>query len=160
VIEVKIKTIIILFYITIIISVIACSTAPRFTVRSEKETHEIIEEINIEKGKIYNVLAIQEGIASFYGEQFHGKRTANGEIFDMNKFTAAHRTLPLNTIAQVTNLKNSKKVRVKINDRGPFVSGRIIDLSRRAADELDFINEGTTRVRIEVLKIGDNKYFK
>lgn len=92
------------------------------------------------------------GVASWYGRQFHGRRTANGEIFNMNAMTAAHPTLPMPTIARVTNLSNGKSVIVRINDRGPFASDRIIDLSRRAATELGFRDKGVTRVRVTVLK--------
>ncbi|MBN2317882.1 MAG: septal ring lytic transglycosylase RlpA family protein [Acidobacteria bacterium] len=92
------------------------------------------------------------GKASWYGEKFHNKRTASGEKFNMRKLTAAHRTLPFNTIVRVENLKNGRKVDVRINDRGPFVEGRIIDLSRKAAEKLDMIRDGVVTVRLEVLK--------
>lgn len=91
----------------------------------------------------------QTGIASWYGRAHHGKTTAQGEPFDMNKLTAAHRTLPLDTTVRVTNLENHKTVKVRINDRGPYVAGRVIDLSARAARELA-IADGIARVRIEV----------
>ncbi len=94
---------------------------------------------------------VTEGLASWYGRQFHGRRTANGERFDMNKMTAAHRTLPFNTKVRVTNLANGKSIVVRINDRGPAVKERIIDLSRAAARELDFENQGVVRVRLEPL---------
>ena len=93
----------------------------------------------------------ETGIASWYGPNFHGKKTANGEIFNMYDMTAAHRTLQLPSIAKVTNLVNGKSVIVRINDRGPFSKGRVLDLSKKAAQELDFIKDGTTRVKIEVL---------
>ncbi|OPX33970.1 hypothetical protein B1H10_04650 [candidate division KSB1 bacterium 4484_188] len=82
------------------------------------------------------------GTASFYGAKFHGQKTASGEIFDMNKLTAAHRTLPFGTVCRVTNLANKKSVIVKINDRGPFVPGRVLDLSRGAAQALGAIPQG------------------
>ncbi len=91
----------------------------------------------------------QTGIASWYGRAHHGKTTAQGEPFDMNKLTAAHRTLPLDTTVRVTNLENHKTVKVRINDRGPYVAGRVIDLSARAAKELA-IADGIARVRVEV----------
>ena len=90
------------------------------------------------------------GIASWYGPQFNHKLTASGEPFNMNSMTAAHRTLPLNTIVRVTDLENGKSVLVRINDRGPYVKGRIIDLSAKAARELGMADEGTARVRLEV----------
>jgi len=102
------------------------------------------------------VLSIEIGVASYYGEKFHGKKTASGEIFDMYKISAAHKEYPLGTIVRVTNLNNGKSLVLKINDRGPFIKGRIIDLSYAAAEELDFVLEGTTTVKIEVLIWGQN----
>jgi rare lipoprotein A (peptidoglycan hydrolase) len=102
----------------------------------------------------------QIGIASYYGKKFHKKRTANGEIFNMYKVSAAHKSYPLGTKVRVTNLKNGKSIKLIINDRGPFVKGRIIDLSYKAARKLDFVNQGTTKVRIDVIRLGDNKYYK
>ncbi|GAB5471032.1 MAG: hypothetical protein Kilf2KO_40620 [Rhodospirillales bacterium] len=91
------------------------------------------------------------GKASWYGGKFHGRKTANGEIFDKNLLTAAHTTLPLPVIAKVTNLSNGRWIKVRINDRGPFSRGRIIDLSQAAAKELGFISQGTAKVRVQVL---------
>lgn len=93
----------------------------------------------------------QAGIASYYGREFHGKRTASGEIYNMRKCTAAHRTLPFGSIVRVTNLSNGRSVKMRINDRGPFVKGRIIDLSYGAARKLRTIGSGVTKVRIDVL---------
>jgi rare lipoprotein A len=93
----------------------------------------------------------ESGIASWYGPGFHGRPTANGEIFDQNALTAAHRTLPLPSMVQVTNLDNGRSIKVRVNDRGPFSNGRIIDLSRRAADLLGFRRHGTAKVRVEIL---------
>ncbi len=95
------------------------------------------------------------GIASWYGPDFHGNLTANGERYNMNELTAAHRTLPFNTIVRVDNLDNSKSVVVRINDRGPYIGNRIIDLSRKAAEEIDMIETGTASVRIFLLEEGD-----
>ena len=91
----------------------------------------------------------EAGIASWYGQDFHGKATANGERYDMDALTAAHRTLPLPVIVRVTNLENGRSVRVRVNDRGPYARGRIIDLSRRAAQLLGFHENGTARVRVQ-----------
>lgn len=91
------------------------------------------------------------GIASWYGSKFHGRRTANGEIFDMNLLTAAHPTLPMPVRARVTNLENGKSIIVRINDRGPFAKDREIDLSRKAAEVLGFRDKGTTQVRVQYL---------
>ena len=93
----------------------------------------------------------ETGIASWYGEQFHGKYTANGEIFDLNAMTAAHRTLPMPTIVRVTNLENGRSVELRVNDRGPYARGRIIDVSRRAAQLLGFEQQGTAKVRVQVM---------
>jgi rare lipoprotein A len=92
---------------------------------------------------------VQRGLASWYGPGFHGEKTASGEIYDQNDLTAAHRKLPLGTKATVINLENNKQVEVEINDRGPYVGGRVIDLSKAAAERLEMKKDGTTRVRIE-----------
>ena len=92
------------------------------------------------------------GIASWYGGRYHGRRTASGEIFDMNSATAAHRTLPFGTRVQVTNLENGRSTFLTINDRGPFVRRRIIDVSRRAAQVLGFVQKGTARVRVQFVQ--------
>ena len=94
------------------------------------------------------------GIASWYGEKFHGRRTANGEIYDMNALTAAHKTLPMPVRVRVTNLDNGRSLVLKVNDRGPFVNGRIIDVSRRAAQLLGFQKQGTAKVRVAILDQG------
>ena len=109
---------------------------------------------------IRNHPEVQIGIASYYGKKFHRKLTANGQRFNMYKVSAAHKTLPLGTRVKVTNLNNGKLIRLTINDRGPFKKGRILDLSYKAAQKLGFVNEGTTKVRIDVIKLGDNKYYK
>ncbi len=88
------------------------------------------------------------GLASWYGDEFHAKQTANGELFDMNAFTAAHKTLPMPSIVEVTNLENGQKMQLRVNDRGPFVGDRIIDLSRAAASALGFGTKGLTKVRV------------
>lgn len=93
----------------------------------------------------------QEGLASWYGAPFHGRRTASGEIFDMNQLTAAHRTLPFGTRVRVTLLSTGRSVEVRVNDRGPFVENRIIDISRAAAQQIGLLPLGVGRVRIEVL---------
>lgn len=93
----------------------------------------------------------ERGIASWYGEEFHGWLTANGESYDMEALTAAHRTLPLGTVVRVVNVENGRQVRVRINDRGPYLSGRVIDLSRAAARELEMMENGVAAVQIEVI---------
>lgn len=94
----------------------------------------------------------ETGIASWYGEPYHGRKTASGEVYDMNRWTAAHRTLPFGTWVEVTNVTNTKRVSVRITDRGPFVEGRIIDLSRAAAGQIDLIRSGTARVHVKVIR--------
>ena len=91
------------------------------------------------------------GKASYYADKFNGRKTANGEIFDNDKFTAAHKTLPFGTIVIVKNLNNNKTVQVRINDRGPFVEGRIIDLSKRAAEHIGMIRSGVADVEVMIL---------
>lgn len=92
-----------------------------------------------------------KGVGSWYGEQFHNRRTANGEIFDMDAVSAAHKTLPLPSLVEVTNLDNGRKMVVRVNDRGPFVDNRIIDLSRAAADKLGYRRQGVARVRVRYI---------
>ena len=92
-----------------------------------------------------------DGIASWYGPDFHAKKTSNGEIYNMYAMTAAHKTLPMNTVVRVDNLDNGRSTIVRINDRGPFVAGRIIDLSNKAAHEIDMVRKGTARVKVTVL---------
>jgi rare lipoprotein A len=94
----------------------------------------------------------QTGVASWYGEAFDGQYTANGEVFDLNQLTAAHNTLPLPSIVEVINLQNNRALRVRVNDRGPFANGRVIDVSRRVAQLLGFERSGTAMVRVRVLK--------
>lgn len=93
----------------------------------------------------------EEGIASWYGPGFHGRKTSSGEVFDMHDFTAAHRTMPFGTYLKVTDRRNGRWVRVKVNDRGPFIRGRILDLSYGAAKALDMIGTGTAAVEIQVV---------
>lgn len=94
---------------------------------------------------------VEKGIASWYGPDFHGRPTSNGERYDMFHMTAAHKTLPMNTVLLVQNVENKREVVVRINDRGPFVRGRVIDLSYKAAKELDMVGKGTAKVRIVAL---------
>ena len=99
------------------------------------------------------LFAFESGMASWYGGKFQGRKTANGEIFDTNELTAAHKTLPFNTVVRVTNLKNSKTVIVRINDRGPFVAGRVIDLSHAAAEAIDMAVSGVALVELEIVSL-------
>jgi rare lipoprotein A len=108
------------------------------------------------KGKRYHILASAEGykekgLASWYGNPFHGRKTASGEVYNMHEISAAHKTLPLHTWVEVKNLKNNKRMVVRINDRGPFIDGRIIDLSQAAAKELGVYRPGTAPVVVTAL---------
>ncbi len=100
---------------------------------------------------------VQTGKASFYADKFEGRTTASGEKYKHNKLTAAHKTLPFGTRVRVTNLANQKQVEVTVNDRGPYVDGRIVDLSRSAAEQLGYINQGIADVSLEVINPGDGK---
>lgn len=100
------------------------------------------------------------GMASWYGSDFHNKKTSNGETYNMNDFTAAHRTLPMPSIVRITNLENGRSIKVRVNDRGPFVKNRIIDVSKRVAQELKFHTQGVTRVKVEYLKDETEKMLK
>jgi rare lipoprotein A len=133
---------VILFTIFIINS---CAPSSRFSTRSETNT-----------ATQYRTGEIIVGYSSYYADKFHGRKTANGEIFDMHGYTAAHRSLPFDTILLVTNLVNGKKVKVRVNDRGPFVKGRILDLSLQAAKDIGLIGMGVAKVNIKILKLGDN----
>ena len=130
-----------------------CATSPRYTrgrrtVRPSSHTKKRAHTYS-EKPAGKHALV---GMASYYGPGFHGKRTANGERFNIHDLTAAHKTLPFNTRVQVTNLANKKSIIVRINDRGPFKKGRVIDLSKGAAKKIGLIQTGTAKVKLEVLK--------
>ena len=145
---------------------VGCASAPRYTSggspsresstssRTIPPPTERVTPISVRPGQVFT------GVASFYGSDFHGKLTANGEVFDMYGLTAAHRTLPLNTFIRVTNLANNESLIVRINDRGPYIQGRILDLSYGAALKLGFIAEGTTRVRFVIIEVGDDEYMQ
>ena len=121
---------------------------PKQRVVYERRTPPPEKEPKIEKKEWREV---QQGIASWYGADFHGKQTSSGEVYDMYQLTCAHNTLPLGTMVMVTNLENGRSVELKVNDRGPFVKGRIIDLSYAAARMLGMHEQGTAAVRVEVI---------
>jgi rare lipoprotein A len=120
---------------------------PRHRIVYERRMPPPEKEIKIEKRETREV---QQGIASWYGADFHGKQTSSGEVYDMYQLTCAHQTLPLGTMVMVTNLENGKSVELKVNDRGPFVKGRIIDVSYAAAKMLNMSEKGTAMVKVEV----------
>ena len=162
----KLKKIFILFLFFIIQGCtsgveVAANLGKKYLIPKEKENiaakpiYKIGNKYNV-KGKFYfpkkNLSYNKTGIASWYGPKFHGKLTANGEIYNQYALTAAHKTLPLPSAVKVTNLQNNKSIVLRINDRGPFVNDRIIDLSSKAADILDLKKNGTGLVRVKILK--------
>jgi rare lipoprotein A len=149
------------FFLVVALIFIGCSSTPRFAERSTHsqapsipKEHDSTLSAQPERSPSDRPLLTLEGVASYYADDFHGKQTSNGETFDMNSLTAAHRTFPFGTKIRVTNLENAKTVVVRVNDRGPFKEGRMIDLSRGAAQALDLVRTGTARVRLEVLEWG------
>ncbi len=145
---------------TILLFMIACTASPRYNVNDQSVKKKETNNFNKKKsGSTYNSKkTIYKGVSSWYGPQFHGNLTANGEIFDMYGITAAHKEFPLNTVARVTNLDNNKSIILRINDRGPYVGDRILDCSYGAALKLDFKDQGTANVKIEIIEWGDDVY--
>jgi rare lipoprotein A (peptidoglycan hydrolase) len=146
--------------------ILGCGAAPRFTEKGTRDRDEssrpreiarVKEEQPARVAPSSKVLLTLEGVVSYYAHDFQGKLTSNGETFNMNDLTAAHRTFPFGTKVRVTNLENDKSVIVRVNDRGPFVEGRIMDLSMGAAKEIGLIKNGTTQARLEVLQWGDGQ---
>jgi len=161
--------------LTVFISLLllaSCSSSPKFT---QDRSHDVAEKkteysgiryskkksSNESKNEDVNVyhnlsgsLETVIGYASYYADDFDGKKTANGETFNMYELTAAHKTYPFNTMLRVTNLSNNKSIIIRVNDRGPFVDDRIIDLSLGAAMQLDMLNSGVQKVRLEVIEWG------
>tara|TARA_B100001540_G_scaffold189306_1_gene166915 strand:- start:980 stop:1408 length:429 start_codon:yes stop_codon:yes gene_type:complete len=133
----------------LILLILSCAPSPRYN------SNEVNWKNKDTKDTFY-------GISSFYGldDGFDGNLTANGEIYDKDGISAAHKTLPLNSVVKVTNLSNGKSLTLRINDRGPYIDGRILDCSYGAALKLDFVQEGTTEVKVKVIKWGDNVYKK
>ena len=151
----------ILLVMIVLLGVIGCASSPRFSRdpgASRPSDRPAEPSSNRPPARSGSLLTL-EGVASFYADDFHGKQAANGERFDMNALTAAHRTFPFGTQMRVTNIANGKAVAVRVNDRGPFKEGRLIDLSLRAARELDMISSGTAKVRLEVIKWGDGTLY-
>ncbi|HSP88125.1 MAG TPA: septal ring lytic transglycosylase RlpA family protein [Ignavibacteriaceae bacterium] len=141
----KLSFILFLFSSLVLVS---CSGSQRFG----NDDSESNENYNDEE---YKVLETVEGVASYYSDEFHGRKTANGETYDMYGLTAAHKTFPFNTEVRVTNLSNGKSIVLRINDRMPGYKGRIIDISFQAARELGMIISGTANVKVEVLSWGE-----
>lgn len=138
---------------------ISCASSIRYTTKehSENKSESKRTYSNLEETyKDYKVLESNIEIASYYSDDFNGKKTANGEIYNMYDYTAAHISYPFNTIVRVTNLSNDRTVVVRINDRKPDTNDRAIDLSLKAAHELRMISSGITKVKVEVLEWGSN----
>ena len=151
----------ILYLLLTFLLIYSCSPAPRYSSKTKNNITSSKKIIKKTKKKSFNTdRTIYKGISSYYGPKFHGKLTANGEVFDMYGVTAAHKEIPLNTVARVTNLENNKSLILRINDRGPYIDGRILDCSYGAAKKLDFLDQGTANVKIEVIEWGDNKYMQ
>jgi len=151
--NIYLQTLIITILIVVSFIIVSCASSPRFTSDRIAEPN-ITTSPSPSMSSRAQTLQTYEGMASFYAHDFHGKKTANGEIFNMRAKTAAHRSFPFNTKVRVTNLSNNKSVIVRVNDRGPFKLERIMDLSMGAAEELDMIKSGTAKVRLEVIEWG------
>jgi len=152
-----------IFYFCLSIFLLDCSSAPRYTSGADKSSYNssVNKENKAKKNKKLNYKKskkLYRGISSYYGPKFHGKLTANGEIFDMYGVTAAHKEFPFNTIVRVTNENNGKSHIIRINDRGPYIDGRILDCSYGAAKKLGFVTDGVAPVKIEIIEWGDNEY--
>lgn len=141
------KAIFFLIFSILSLQLIGCASNARRSSIDRKIKTSVLDRGTYRHGRY-----LQSGIASYYADDFHGKKTANGEIFNKNDFTAAHKTLPFGAKVRVTNLSNGKSVIVRINDRGPYAKGRIIDLSEKAGKEIDLDTTGTANVKLEVLK--------
>lgn len=133
----------ILYLITTVVLLSSCSSAVRFS----SEQHPAYGGYDDAE-----VATVMYGKASYYADKFDGRQTSSGETFRNNRLTAAHKSLPFGTLVRVTNLKNNKQVVVRINDRGPYIAGRVIDLSKKAAEEIDMIKNGVVEVKLEVLR--------
>ena len=140
----------------LLLFLLSCTVSPRYNSKSVTSSTSKVKK-NTYKKFNSNTQTLR-GISSWYGPNFHGKLTANGEIFDMYGTTAAHKTLPLNTIVRVTNLNNGKSIILKINDRGPYIGDRILDCSFGAAKKLGFDKQGTTSIEIDIIEVGDDVY--
>jgi len=131
-------------------TVCGCAANPSL-VKMDRSKGYVIKGKSYHPMKCVNVGYRQDGVASWYGPGFHGRKTASGEVYNMNELTAAHSELPLNTLLKVTNLMNKRQVVVRVNDRGPFVGDRVIDMSFAAAQDLGMLKPGTVPVKLEVI---------
>ncbi len=145
-----------LIYGGLVIFSLACASSPRFRSETKTETNKAAR-YSEAATRADSVLATETGTASFYADEFDGKITYSGETYDMRGISAAHPSYPMGTIVRVTNLSNGKSVILRINDRMPYRSDRIIDLSLGAAEQLDMKRDGITEVKVEVLKWGSGR---
>ena len=148
------KNLFFLYFLLLILATFACSSDIRFAGKHNSYAMDSLKKGGNPAGERYRVNQVLTGTCSYYGKKFHGRKTANGEIYDMYAFTAAHKTLPFNTILLVENLSNGKKVQVRINDRGPYKKNRILDLSYSAAKKIDIIQTGTAQIKATIIKLG------
>ena len=160
--EVLLRSLIKILFVLILIALVGFTL-----VISEDKTNELLptnESVSVEKETINAdrslVQYLDKGImkASWYGPGFNGRRTANGEIYDQMSFTAAHKSLKFGTLLKITNQKNNKSVVVRINDRGPYIQGRDLDLSKAAALELGYVRKGVTKIKVAEIKIAGLDY--
>ncbi len=142
------------FIISTLAAVIVASCASNApTTKTTKTKHTTTKTTTSSSSSSTKSGAVTKGKASYYADKFHGRKTASGEVYDKKKLTAAHRTYAFGTVVRVTNKKNGKSVDVRINDRGPFSSGRIIDLSRAAAEKISMVNDGVVDVEVKVISV-------
>lgn len=147
-----------IIFFLMLLTAASCTSFVRFTSEDKLKIEEkdiksaisVTDDLELDENDFTG--EVMTGTASYYADKFHGKKTASGEIFDQDDFTAAHRTLPFGTKVLVTNLENNKSVIVRINDRGPYKKNRLIDVSRAAAEELEMIKSGIVEVEVKVLK--------
>ena len=151
-------------YCIFILMLFSCIASPRYS-SSSLDKQKTVKKYNYRltskgnpKPEDVRVGDVISGVSSWYGPNFHGKLTANGEVFDQYGVTAAHKTLPLGTVARVTNIDNGKSLILRINDRGPYVGDRILDCSYGAATKLGFKDLGTANVEVKIIELGDGVY--
>ena len=151
-------------YCIFILMLFSCIASPRYS-SSSLDKQKTVKKYNYRltskgnpKPEDVRVGDVITGVSSWYGPNFHGKLTANGEVFDQYGVTAAHKTLPLGTVARVTNIDNGKSLILRINDRGPYVGDRILDCSYGAATKLGFKDLGTANVEVKIIELGDGVY--
>ena len=158
-----------IFLYILVFCIYECTASPRYSSGTSPKKNKVTKKVKTnssryssgsssEQSQAASKKDVFRGVSSYYGPNFHGKLTANGEVFDMYGVTAAHKELPFNTVVRVTNLDNDKALILRINDRGPYIGKRILDCSYGAAKKLDFMAKGTANVEIRVIELGDGVY--